>query len=719
MADKLSINEPTDVTDNTLTGAASGLTNQPDVAVAGDKAKQGRRAVTTVEQMKSIVNKVVEANRERNAKNARIESRYNAETPYTQQTLEEAGLGWKANFTTKPLATTIDKVSPRFEAAVNGLKSVTNAKLPDNWAGGAKKSEFFQRTVTTTIRARRGWKHLIDSCTRENALYGYTIVAWLDDACWFPRHFRQDCGFVTTGTRQDIDECPLLVFKESFQLHEFFAKIENTKAARKAGWLVPNCIEELNKAMPTNLRSQDQDNARVYQDLVRECNVAANFEDGARMVVVYHLLVAETSGKVSHYIVNEKMDKQLFGRDDRFETMHDCAAFYSFQLGNGTMHGSKGIGREIYNMAAAVDRLRCEMVDRVSLSGKVLLQGDTKMARRLKMHMIGNTMLVDDAFKVQQSFIDGKVESAFALDGFLADLLDQMTGNASPKVLKGERVTAQAVNLYAEREEENRDAVMGRFLQQFAVMCHTSIKRLCNPKCSEKDAQACYKTLRSQLSEEEIKMLAEEPAIDSIKDYTETERQQIVVASAEAKGNPLYNQHEIERQKLSATIGDDFATQVLLPINDPTEEAEQTRGQQMENVVMSTGVEVPASPRDNHEIHIRVTFSELDKAIESIQTDPTAIEVAKLFIGHAKSHVQQAIQYAAQGQYDTIVERIQEYEQQIAQFEEAQAQAQAAAEQQAAQAEQQAAAAGDPAMLGLDPMEVMADPASLTTPTAV
>jgi len=666
----------------------TGLTNQPEAVVSGNKVKATSRAVTDVGQMKAIGTSLMRANSDRNKLNARLMAKYNAEKPYEQAELDAEGLGWKANFTTKPLATLVDRVAPRFRMAVESLKFLTDASLPEDWPGASSKNDYFRRCVTETIRSRRGWKNLLDELAQENALFGYTITACLDDVSWFPRNFRQDQAYLSRGTRQNVEECSVLWIKETYQLHEFFSKWgTDLDAAKDAGWDTAECLETLNKSMPTDKVSKNSENDRVYEDLRRECSLSSNYMDGARAIVVYHLLVVELDGQISHYMVDEKMEKQLFGRYDRYPDMKSCASFFSFQLGNGTMHGSKGIGREIYNMASVVDRVRNETADRLILSGKVIVQGDGKLLKRFRAKLHGNAILIDSAYTISQQRIDGNVEPFFMLDNYFRDLLDQMAGSASPKILKGERVTKAAVDLYAEREEEGRDSVMGRFLTQFADMIGTMTQRLLSSEVGavDKDAAALMKKLLTKLTAEEIQLLAKKPCIQTVSDYTETERQQIVVLASEARGNPLYNQREIEFRKISALVGEDFAAAVLLPQNDPTEEAEQTRQQNFELLLMRTGQEVGVSVRDSHNIHMQIVFDDIEKVLlpaVADQSDLTALPIARIELDHVKAHLQVAIQFAASGQYDAQMQKVAEMEQLLTQMEQQVQQQHAALDEQ-------------------------------------
>src|SRR5688572_6059242 len=127
-----------------------GLIQSPEINSEG---KPTQRSVRDVNQGKDIVWTLIQANRRRQVINSRIMAKYNAERPYDLKRLEDEGLGWRSNFTTKPLSQMVDKVSPRFEEAIDGLKYLTNSSLDPKWANSAEKTEEFRSKITETIRS--------------------------------------------------------------------------------------------------------------------------------------------------------------------------------------------------------------------------------------------------------------------------------------------------------------------------------------------------------------------------------------------------------------------------------------------------------------------------------------------------------------------------------------------------------------------------------------
>lgn len=643
----------------------TGTINIPDVSAKG---KIKRRAISSPRQARNIITTFEAANRDRNVKNARIMAKYNSEKPFTQAALDQDGLGWKSNFTTKPLPMLVNKVAPRFVKAEQSIKYLTGAALPDTTPGAAAKTEAYRREITKTCRAWEGWTDLISEIAQENALFGYTSVAWLDEFHWKPKHFRQDEFFVPTGTKHLASTAQVITLREVFLINELFGLIEDNEAAAAAGWNIQNTVMAINSAMPENRRSRSGfgDWGRIQEDLIRESSVGMALEAGALTVTVWHLLAQEVTGKISHYILTENTTKTstsdgfsnepdtnnsevLFEREDQFDSMQDAASFFSFEQANGKLHGSKGIGREIYSMAAMLDRARNEVVDRLNLAGKIIIQCGDKAAKKFKASIVGPALLIGQEYNIAERKIDGAVEPFLELDQFLTGLLDQMAGATTPKFFEGERVTKAQVDLYAAREEESKDNIIGRFLTQLARMMKTVSVRLCDPNTVEDDAKAMQKRLLQVMTREELNELASQPVAETIADYTGEERQRIVLIAQEARGNPLYNQREIERRKLASQINEEFADAVLLPDEDPTELAEQTRFQQLELLLLAgQGTQVPISPRDNHLIHLQTLLPAMESTAQTA-ADPDAetaqhgIEVLHAMLDHANQHLQAAI----------------------------------------------------------------------------
>lgn len=590
-----------------------GVIQSPNIPKSGGAAQQ--RSIKDVAQAKNVVQLIIQASRNRSIVNARIMAKVNAERPYSQSELETFNLGWRQNFTTKPLPSLIEKVAPRYVTAINNLKYFTNVSLPDTFDNCVEKSEKFRKLFTETVRKRKGFTTLVEDVAFINALFGYTAVAWLDQFCWFPAHFQQDQFFIPDGTKAEARKCQVLVLKEVLLPHELFALIKDKKSAEDMGWNIENTVMAINNAAPSSIREAMAASGTLemwYQNAIRELTLGASYMAGANTVVVYHLFATEASGKVSHYqLAGDGMD-EIFNREDQYDSMEDASAFFSFQKGNGTMHGSKGIGRELYELAGMIDRSRNEVVDRTIMSGKMVVRGDIKKLHSFQMSVIGMCCIIPNGWDfVEKAAFQANVKDFIQLDGFFTQLSDQLIGNVSvPQAVDaGESMRSPAAwNVVTEREEEQRDVKISRFLEQMTTVFQTMQKRICDPDTNEDDAKEFQRQAKEFLTAEEIKVLANQPVTQTVRDLTPMKRQMISAIAAEKKGNPLYNGRALEVQDLVARVDAEFAENVLMPGNDPSQQAEQSREQQMENSLLTQGQPVPVSSRDGHTIHLSIVF---------------------------------------------------------------------------------------------------------------
>lgn len=625
---------------------AKGLISSPAINSDGEPTAH---SIRDIGQAREVVNTIIQASRKRTIINSRIMAKINAERPYDSVKLEAEGLGWKQNFTTKPLEGIVSKVAPRFVQAVNGLKYLTDSSLSSKWDNHVEKTEKFREEISKCIRGRQGWPTLIESTAFNNALFGHAILAWLDEYTWFPKSFGQDEAFTNDGTRQLPEWAQVVVLKETFLPHELYAHIKNREAAETAGWNIQKTIDAINNASPTQIRDRLNVGGTIeawYQNAIRELTIGASYMAGASVITVYSLLAAEVTGKVSHYrLAGEKME-EVFSRDDRFDSPQDCLAFFSYERGNGTLYGSKGIGRNVYELAGMLDRTRNEIVDRSILSGKTVVQGEIKRLHTFKMSVVGATCIIPNGWNVLEQRIDGNIEPFLRLDAYFNSLIDSLVGNLSTPAIggQGEAFRSPAAwNLLAQREEEGKDFRIARFMEQFVRLVQTMQRRICREDTVDDDAKAVQERLLEIMTREELDELAQTPVAGTVADLTTQERQMIVALVQEKKGNPLYNARQLELEDLTARLNPEFANRVLLPVNDPSEEAEQSRLQMLEITLLSAGQQVPISPRDNDEIHLSILLPTAQQLAGHIQDGQFHTESLEAMLSHITAHVNSAI----------------------------------------------------------------------------
>jgi hypothetical protein len=611
------------------------------------------------EQLPQFVDRLIVASYERNIRNTRITSKLNQERPYDPSRLKEAGMGWRANVSTRPLSRLINSAYRRFPRAINEAKYLTNAQLPTGTVDGRAKTAFFRNAITQFIRSTPDWKDTVEGLAFENTVFGYTAAIWFDEESWMPTAVRQDELFVGAGTKQHVSSASFIIARKDMLVHEaarhmldLIAKHQQPGFAESAPyeWDLAEYARTINEAVPDDIRSRSTEHIRIVEDLRRQLSLASAFGTGVKVVPVHHVFVVEPSSKVSHYIVDARRKKLLFVWQDRYESLAAVATFFAFEIGDRTLLGSKGVGRVAYNMASISDRATNEVIDKFQMAGKVLLKAPEARHRRLKATAMGAFLLIDENFEVVPNLkMEVDVQDAVGLDRFLQTKLDLMAGTVSAPDIEGERVTATAVNLLASREGEQVDDSMSRWLQQFGYMISEITRRLVVVDTTDPKVLELRRTLQSRLSADELQALVASPALTTTAGWTGAARQAIVMACSEARGVPVYDQFKIESAKLEALVGPEFAEEVLMQQNDPTQMTEQSRQQMMETGMLMEGMPIPVSPRDSHQIHLGVLAPAVQHAAMEFSQNPGAAQALEMLVGHGRAHLETAKQQGAQG----------------------------------------------------------------------
>ena len=626
--------------------SASGVgLNTPEMTGTDLKAK--RRAITSVSQLVNVARSLEDSAKSRNMKNGRIASKMNSERPYEPEKLKAEGLDWKCNFSTKPLSNAIGKIPPRLSKAVHAARFLTSASLPENVEGAKIKTEKFRDTITKVIRSWPNWRPFLNEVASENATYGFTSAAWLDKYSWKPTHFRQDRFFVPDQTKQTASFTQIWVGRQELQIYELVNLIDDPKSAESAGWDLEACVEAINAASPKSTlnTTSPYTDARTYEDAIRESAVYLSLQQGSKVIEIDHFLVQEADGSVSYYMTDHRGTQKLFRQQlDLYKSMSEALVYFSYEQASGLLMGSRGVGRELYEIAGAVDRSRNEFVDRLMLSGKVWLRGNSKALSRMQLSIVGNTVLLDEQFTVETVKIDSGAKEFEILDQKLEGLMDQIAGGVSPKDFRRERVTSTEVDLYASREEERRDDITERFLLQVADVVTVCQRRIADATVVDVDAKAARELLLKYMSEDELNELASQPALRTVDDWTASEAQSIILFAQEKRGDPLFNQYKLQRKAAAARVDADFADDVLLPVNDPTEEAEQARAQVIESLALSIAKAIPVSPRDNHRIHSDIIKPDVQQLFQSLHQNPPQLPELQAKVKHWSDHIDAALQ---------------------------------------------------------------------------
>lgn len=661
---------------------------------------QLRRAISSPQDGFAVYNRLRVDNNARNEKAALIMEKYSDSPPWKQKILDAAKQNWRSNTSTGFMSSMVKRILPAYKQLIDTSRTLTHAHLKNDDPQSQQKSDDFQVEMTKLIRRWIGWEPFCFQLCLEDVLFGYSGAAWTDEVSWQPVFLRQDEALFPDGCPQDSSRVPLWCLRQNFLIHEMVAFLANPEQSELAGWDLDNLVESINQAKPENRRTGTQDAARKYQDIFRETSTATSYMEGVKVIETVHLFAQESWGPVSHYIFDKSSGKQLFVKYDRYENMPQCLRLMSVEVGNGKLHGSKGVGRTLYNTSVAIERSRNLALDTQFLSGLLLLEESDDAKPQTGLAVAHPVAIIGKGFKVAQQKFDLNAKDFEQLDQYLSSIAQQQVGAFMPgqtlEGVSGSDKTASEINYIASIEQQIREGVLARFWAQFLGIITEIQRRI----FSEENIEAAYKLYQEQqqfqvirvmkkmvgfwarlglnaqlrlgiqvgyklqiedpdepqdecvnlillllqkgLGPEEIYELAQCPANQVIDDDDQQNSAAILQLVQLYSGNPNIDQKELRKMAISRIAGYKTYEKLEIGEEDNTVSQEATRMQLLELQALSTGEPVPVSPRDPDSVHMDVIMAKAQGVLQG-PIPPQAVPVLTNIFGHFQTHLQSAI----------------------------------------------------------------------------
>jgi hypothetical protein len=654
----------------------------------------------------SAYRRLKQQNVERNKKNQLIQKKLNNETPYKPKYLESLGQDWRSNRPTGFLSTMVSRIQPPFRQVVEQATTLTYSKYPLDSADSENKTKIFREEITKCIRAWGGFDDLVAQTTHENTCFGYCGWVWDDLRDWKPEFLRQDYTFFPIESPQETSQTQIFGRKRRYQIADLLPVLETPDLSASAGWHINNLVKSINNAIPAGRTLDADDDARRYEDWIREGSYGASYENDAKYVELGEIFVREPHGKVSRYLFDDKSGDEICTQLDRFNGMRECLNLFAVEIGSGGLMSSRGAGRDLYNTHVAVDKARNLVIDNVYLKGLLLLKkGPNAKVGVPPLTVTHPIAYVSEGYEVINTQLPADVDDFLKLDQFVSNLAEIQVGTflpGAPVQTQGKK-TASEVNRVAAIENQLREGVLMRWSRQFSRgvermqrgICHpehvraaSELKTLLDsvrqreanavwarrevvdafdrsmmdlpsflvpfeipPHLDEEAIAACLNMMERNLPPSDILLMAYSSAAELLPDTAAQDAQMLDLVVQRYFGNPNINQDELIKLDISKKVGEEIANSVILPKDQVEALAiEATRQQIVELQSIMSGQNVPVSPRDNDIVHLQLMTQKLLPVISQAPPGSLPPEMTGPLasaMDHFVKHINQAEQKGA------------------------------------------------------------------------
>jgi hypothetical protein len=667
--------------------------------------REVRRMFSSPEQAFQAYRRLKQQNVERNRRNQLIQKKLNNETPYKPKYLSSLGQDWRSNRPTGFISTMVSRIQPPFRQVIEDASTLTYSSYPVSSPNSEHITKVFREEVTRCIRDWGGWNDLIAQTTHENTVFGYCNWMWDDLRDWKPEFCRQDYTFFSIETPQENNATPIWARKKRYQIADLLPILEKPYLSMAAGWNIKNLIKAINNAIPAGRTLDSDDDARRYEDWIREGSYGASYENDAKYVELGMIFVKEPNGKISRFLFDDKSGDEICTQLDRFNNMSECVNLFAVEVGSGSLMSSRGAGRDLYNTHVAADKARNLIVDNTYLAGLLILKKTPAAKPGIAPLTVEHPIAyISEGYDVQTAAIPANVDNFLKLDQFISGLSEIQVGTYLPGAatgLKQSKKTASEVNRVAAIENQLRQGILMRWSRQLAQGINRIQRGICHPEhvqaaddinklielakkngvnnavwarrevvdafdrsfmelpkfmipfevpshLDEDAIAACLNMIHRGLDPADILLTAYSSSNEVLPDKSQQEAQAADMIIQRYRGNPNVDQDKLVHMDISKKLGEEVAKDIILPKKSvEANEVEAAREQILELQAIIAGQEIPVSPRDNDIVHLQVMTQKLLPVIQAAPAGGLPPEGAKPLaaaMGHYIAHIQAAEQ---------------------------------------------------------------------------
>lgn len=622
------------------------------------KVDKKRKAISNARQALQIAQKLAYNDINRDIERARVLAAFNGVPPYSEASLIANAQGYRYNVSFGFMEGVIGRAIVPYNDLTINIADLTQikAKLPDD------KLKIVQSEFGSIMEEWGRWPKFITRLNKDLVLNGYDTAIFPSLYDPFPVFVPQKDGFVDEGAHNDVLDLQVFVWRKSYLIEDLYSRIEDEETAKAAGWNIQNVKIALEKAMPENIWNKSITTSGQWtsiEEMIRDGSLFVSVV-GAKMIDTYHVFAAEIDGKVTHYIVMDDNVAQsdsnftgtvdgpeLFKKEERFNSFSDFLVYFDMEDGDGNWHGSKGVGRRVFNTHRANDKMMNAALDTTFTAGLTILQpGDQAQQEELTLSVVGPWAVIPNGVQISPQTLPSIPGTFFQMQALLAGTSEQRVGDVVPQsqgLLREGPETATAAKLKAGRQELITRGNLKRYIDPISQVLSIIVRRLLKPESPNPYAKKFQERLKKRgLTDDELKLISGARNTGKIEDILGNTAQATQVIFAEFRNDPDVDQEKLKHRRIASVLDADAADDLLIAKDDPTIQVEQARQQEMELTTIKTGMQVPVSPRDNHQIHMDFILKDIGTKIQAQAQNfnPDEIPVLKLEVEHAAQHLQ-------------------------------------------------------------------------------
>lgn len=364
---------------------------------------------------------LLDNDRLRGRERAKVQGMLDGNAPYDPTKLRSMGQGWRSNLNFMEAFANLQSIKTPYFALIASVPYF--AEIRTNVPDVHQNSEIITEEFTNLIKGWEEFSYEMQIAQAEMLKYGVGPVLLSDMYDWRFKALRHRELLVPEKQRGSIRTWPFFAIRCEMTASDLWDKVrpENSEASEEVGWDIEQC------RMAVMYASRDIFNGRLtwdgrfweqWQEAFKDNDIYYSFI-AAESLMVYHFFIREYSGRISHYIVAENplIPDFLFKRVDRYKDYGDVLTILRGDIGNGTYHSIRGVGRLQYQHLEVTNRLKNHLIDMAIAGTAINLKAQTSKARdELRIMQFGPINILPPDVELVQNRVVGFLSDAMSVD---------------------------------------------------------------------------------------------------------------------------------------------------------------------------------------------------------------------------------------------------------------------------------------------------------------
>lgn len=604
----------------------------------------------------NVVNRIIQDNDKRQAFYKRLQGQLDGNPPYRQADLAKNAQNYRANFNSMESDSLLDTATtPHYDLYSSNkfyffIKTKVGGSGYEKDAHSKRLSEIANRHVDEWF----GFDNNNQCMINDMVWFGKGFLMWEDEMDWRYTYIPQWQVLVPNGSTTEIEKLSVMVIPCDLKVDELWQMSKSSRAGER-GWNQQEVLRAIWNATPRDPTAGVVPNYMDLQQSLNDNDIQQGY--ASEVIRIAHIYTKEFDGRITHGIVCRDgiryeaqgssdgklpaFENWLFHKIGRFKNWREMISPFFLKNSKGSWNGAHGLGKSVFSIVEARNRMWCSSWDLGFLDTGIWLQCKTSSSmQKAALVQNGSFNFIPPDFEVMQTQIRGNMDAPIAMLNESDSLLQRNTGVYRPNMVQkpGNPQTATQYQQESQKAQTLSNAMVQRFFRNLDKHYTELVRRLL------KDADFKKEVLDANLPKEVL----EQKNVDSVKASRvigngSPQNRATAVASSMSIVPMLPETGRLNwLNDAIAAVADQDTVERWNPSEGAQEPTDHKNIAALENIGLTNGGRVYVTPQQNHVIHCQEHFQGIVEAGQAIQQggdEPKILMAMNTMHAHAQNHL--------------------------------------------------------------------------------